>query len=171
MPKNLAELIAWTKSHQGRKIIRFTSVSVISTVVSNVSLFILYYPKFVTNEILATFLGNLIATLPAYNLNRRWTWGKTGKSHWRKEIVPFWAMSLVGILFSTFISQFAKQLVHHHPHWGQSINSLILMGFNLASFGIFWVLKMALFNRIFHTNELAEMDEHLTAEEKGNLAR
>jgi hypothetical protein len=31
----------------------------------------------------------------------------------------------------------------------------------------FWVLKLILFNRIFHTTPIAGYDEHLTAEERG----
>jgi hypothetical protein len=35
----------------------------------------------------------------------------------------------------------------------------------LISFGIFWVLKLKVFNRIFHVDELTEIDEHLATEE------
>jgi putative flippase GtrA len=166
LPRNLAELRTWASSHEGRKILRFTSVSVISTVVSNGVLFLVYGTKLIKNEIDATLFGNLVATLPSYNLNRRWTWGKTGPSHWRKEILPFWAMSSLGIAFSAFGGAWAKDVVHHH-HWHHLVNTVLLMGFNLGSFAIFWVLKMLVFNRIFHTGELAQIDEHLVAEELG----
>jgi len=164
-PKSLPELIAWSKTHEGRKVIRFTSVSVISTLVSNGVLFLVYGFKLIKNEIDATLFGNLVATLPSYNLNRRWTWGKSGKSHWRKEILPFWIMSSLGIGFSAFGGAWAKHLVHTHPNWGHLLNTILLLGFNVGSFGIFWLLKMAVFNRIFHTSELADIDEHLTQEE------
>ena len=36
---------------------------------------------------------------------------------------------------------------------------------NLVSFAVFWVLKILLFNRIFHTSPLEIIDEHLREEE------
>ena len=59
----------------------------------------------------ATVLANCIATIPAYNLNRRWTWGKSGRSHLMKEVVPFWAMSALGIVGSFLFSLVAKPIV------------------------------------------------------------
>jgi putative flippase GtrA len=168
LPRNRSEIKTWATSHEGRKIIRFTSVSVISTVVSNGVLFIVYGTKLIKNEIDATLFGNLVATLPSYNLNRRWTWGKSGKSHWRREILPFWIMSGLGIGFSAFGGAWAKDVVHSH-HWHHLLNTMLLMGFNLGSFAIFWVLKMMVFNRIFHTGELQDIDAHLVREEAGEI--
>ena len=39
------------------------------------------------------------------------------------------------------------------------------MLFAILGFGLFWVLKMMVFNRIFKIHDLEEIDEHLTAEE------
>ena len=35
---------------------------------------------------------------------------------------------------------------------------------------IFWVLKLLLFNRLFHEKELDEFDAHLVSEEQGSLS-
>ena len=34
------------------------------------------------------------------------------------------------------------------------------------SFAIFWVLKLIVFNRIFHVDELEEVEEHLVHDEE-----
>ena len=59
---------------------------------------------------------------------------------------------------------FAKHISikHHLPHLEQTIVVLLA---NVLSFAVFWVLKLLLFNRLFHETELDEFDEHLTAEE------
>ena len=44
--------------------------------------------------------ANVVATIPSYFLNRMWVWGKGGRSHVMKEIVPFWVMSAIGITVS-----------------------------------------------------------------------
>ena len=37
---------------------------------------------------------------------------------------------------------------------------------NLASFAIFWVLKLAVFNKIFHVHVAEDIEAHLLIEEQ-----
>lgn len=160
----IQKLIAWPKTHEGRKIIRFTSVSLVSTVVSVATISLVYGLKIIRSEVMATLFGNVIGAIPSYNLNRKWTWGKTGRSHMRNEVLPFTIMAVLGIAFSVLGSSYAKHVVHTH-HWSHLINTGIVDAANLASFAIFWVLKLIVFNRIFRVDEEAEIDAHLTMEE------
>ncbi|MHB1209393.1 MAG: GtrA family protein [Acidimicrobiales bacterium] len=157
-------LRAWTKGHQGRKLIRFTAVSVVSTVVSVVVIAFVYGLKIIKGEVEATLVGNIIGAIPSYTLNRRWTWGKTGPSHVRKELLPFWTMAVLGIGFSMVGASYAKDFVHSH-HWSHLLNTGIVDAANLVSFAVFWVLKLVVFNRIFHVNEETEIEAHLVDEE------
>ncbi|MHB1089318.1 MAG: GtrA family protein [Acidimicrobiales bacterium] len=157
------KLIAWTRGHQGRKLIRFTAVSVVSTVVSVVVIALVYGLKIIKGEVEATLIGNIIGAIPSYSLNRRWTWGKTGRSHVRKELIPFWIMAVLGIAFSMVGASYAKNLVHTH-HWSHLFNTAIVDAANLASFAVFWVLKLIVFNRIFHVSEEAQIEVHLMSE-------
>jgi putative flippase GtrA len=103
--------------------------------------------------------------VPAYQLNRRWTWGKHGRSHWRREILPFMAMSVLGIAFSQLGAWWARDEVRAH-HWSHLANTGLVDGANLFCFGIFWVLKLIVFNRIFQVKRLEQIDEHLRVEEE-----
>ena len=154
----------WSKSHEGKKLIRFTAVSVISTGVSFVTLFLVFGVFKVWSQVPSTIFANAVATIPSYNLNRKWAWGKGGRSHLMKEILPFWSMSAVGIAVSVVGAQAARHVSvkHHLPHLEQTIIVLVA---NVLSFAIFWVLKLLLFNRLFHVNEMEEFDEHLELEE------
>src|ERR1017187_3684027 len=87
----------WLHSHQGRKLLRYTTVSALTTMVSFSSIALLYGLSIITSVIWATVVGNLIAAFPAYYLNRTWTWGKRGPSHLTKEVLPFAGMSGLGI--------------------------------------------------------------------------
>lgn len=144
--------------------IRFTSVSVVSTVVSIAVISIVYGFKIIKGEVEATLFGNLVAAFPSYRLNRRWTWGKSGRSHLVKEVLPFAAMTAMGIGVSLLGASYARHLVHSH-HWNHLLNTGIVVGANLTSFAIFWVLKLIVFNRIFRVDEVAEIDEQLHLEE------
>ncbi len=158
-------LKAWSRTHQGKKVVRYTLTSAVTTVISFSAVAGLYGFRIIPSVIWATLTGNLIGTVPAYNLNRRWTWNKRGRSSFRTEIVPFLAMTAFGIAFSQLGAVWAKHEVNVHD-WSHLANTGLVAGANLVCFGIFWVLKLMLFNRIFHVNELAEIDQHLTLEEK-----
>jgi putative flippase GtrA len=158
------KIMTWSKTHQGRKLIRFTSVSVISTVVSALVIAFVYGLKIIRNEVDATLFGNLVAAFPSYRLNRQWTWGKTGRSHVRKELLPFAAMTTLGISFSLLGASYARHLVHAH-HWDHLVNTGLVVTANLVSFAIFWVLKLMVFNRIFHVDEAQEIEALLSEEE------
>jgi putative flippase GtrA len=173
MRDRVGQVIAWSRSHQGRKLIRFTSVSAISTIVSQLLILIFFGVTRWMGVVEATVVANCLATFPAYNLNRRWTWGKSGKSHLVKEVLPFWGMSALGIAGSFFFSLGAKAIVdgsyfvQHGQHHHHLLATLIVMAANFIAFAIFWVLKLLVFNRIFHVpSELAEVEEHLEVEEE-----
>lgn len=165
MLEKIASLRAWASTHEGKKVIRFTMVSVISTIVSFVTLFLVFGVLKIWSQVPSTIFANAVATIPSYNLNRKWAWGKSGRSHVAKEIIPFWSMSALGIAVSVVGAQVARHLSvkHHLPHWEQTAAVLIA---NVLSFAVFWVLKLLLFNRLFHVAEIDEFDEHLTEEEQ-----
>ena len=165
MPKNFRKVLAWSKTHDGKKLIRFGLSSVVTTSVSFLGIVITYGFHIIHGVLGATLFGNLIAVIPGYYLSRSWAWGKKGKSHIRKEVLPYLSISGMGISFSMFGASFVKHLVHTH-HWHHIVNTFLIAGVNLLSFGVFWVLKVLLFNKIFHTNKLRDIDAHLSDEEK-----
>jgi putative flippase GtrA len=139
-------------------------VSGSSTVISFGAIAGLYGLKIIPSVIWSTLAGNLVASIPAYQLNRRWTWGKRGKSGFRREVVPFWTLTFLGIGVSQLGALWARHEVRAH-HWSHLVNTGLVAFTNLLSFAIFWVLKLIVFNRIFKVDTIEEIDEHLSAEE------
>jgi len=164
MLKTAAAAVAWSKTHEGKKLIRYTASSVITTAVSFTSIVVLYGFKIIPGVVWATLAGNVIATLPSYHLNRLWAWGKRGRSAFRAEIVPYWTLAFLGIAFSQIGAFWVRSVVHSH-NWDHLVNTALVAGVNLVSFAIFWVLKLVLFNKIFHFDKLKAVDEELTIEE------
>lgn len=164
MLTRLRSLRSWSTTHQGKKLVRYTMVSGSSTVVSFVAIAVFYGFKIIPSVLLSTLAGNLVASIPAYQLNRRWTWGKRGKSHFRNEIVPFWTLTFMGIGLSQLGALWARHEVRAH-HWSHLLNTGLVTFTNLGSFAVFWVLKLVVFNRIFRVDVEEEIDEHLDAEE------
>src|SRR5580693_217333 len=116
-------------------------VSVISTAVSLVVIAIVYGALHLWSEVPSTIFGNAVATFPSYWLNRKWAWGKHGRSHLVKEVLPFWAMAALGIAFSIIGASLARDNGIHFKlaHLDQTV--LVLVA-NFMSFAIFWVVKL-----------------------------
>jgi putative flippase GtrA len=154
----------WQKREtpEAKQLLRYTMVSVVSTVVSFATLALVFGVFHFWGEIGSTVFANAVATVPSYYLNRGWVWGKNGRSHLMKEIVPFWAMSGIGIVVSIFGAAIARHLgiEHHLAHLQQT--GVVLFA-NVMSFAIFWVLKFLVFNRLFKVHPLEELDELVEA--------
>ena len=155
---------AWLHTREGRKIFRYTMTSVISTAVSLFVLGMVFGVFRLWTEVPSTIFANVVAAFPSYWLNRRWAWGKGGRSHLFKEVLPFWVMSLASIAFSMVGASVARYLGQHFQLHHLEQTALVLFA-NVMSFGVFWVLKLMVFNRTFKVSTLAdEIDEHLEAE-------
>jgi putative flippase GtrA len=159
----LHDFSAWLHTHEGRKIFRYTMVSVISTAVSTIVIVIVYGVAHVWSEVPSTIFGNAVATFPSYWLNRQWAWGKSGRSHFIKEVLPFWVMAGLGIAFSIIGAAVAHRIGVHFKLGHLELTVVVLVA-NVVSFAVFWVVKLLVFNHLFKV-ELEEFDEHLTEEE------
>ena len=96
------------------KFVRYSGVSVVAVVTTQLTLFVcqhrLGWPP-VSSNITATAVG----AVPAYLLNRRWVWGLTGSHSLRREIVPFWTYTFLGLLVSTALVAAAAAI------WGTTL--------------------------------------------------
>ena len=154
----------WQKREtpEAKQLLRYAMVSVVSTVVSFGTLALVFGVFHFWGEIGSTVFANAVATVPSYYLNRGWVWGKNGRSHLMKEIVPFWAMSAIGIVVSIFGAATARHFGIEH-HLGHIQQTVVVLFANVMSFAIFWVLKFLVFNRLFKVHPLEELDELVEA--------
>jgi putative flippase GtrA len=128
------------------KFVRYSMVSGVAIVISQVAIFICT-ALFHTSGILANTIGALAATPASYELNRKWAWGKHGKSHLWKEVAPFWGLTLLGYLGSTGTVQWADDMCKNHHVIGLT-RSLAIMGASLFAYGVVWVVKFFVFQHL-----------------------
>jgi putative flippase GtrA len=128
------------------KFIRYTMVSGIAVVISQVTL-VLCTGVFGLSAILSNTVAAVISTPASYELNRKWAWGKSGKSHLWREVAPFWGFTLIGYLGSTGTVQLADSMTKSHGVHGV-LRVLAIMGAQLFAYGIVWIVKFLVFNRI-----------------------
>src|ERR1700759_2179375 len=110
----LVRLWHYCRAPHRLKVIRYSMVSVISALTSLVILTIVYGVLRLWGAVVSTLFANILAGIPSYYLNRRWVWRKGGRSHIWRELVPFWVMSITGILFALYTSTLAQHFANEH---------------------------------------------------------
>lgn len=142
----------------GRKMFRFTLVSIISTAVSLSVLFLVFGVLHLWSQVPSAIFANAVATVPSYYLNRKWAWGKSGRSHLFKEVLPFWATSFAGLVLAAGAAAAARDFTNSHQlhHFGATV---VVLGANFAAYGVLWIGKFLIFNRLFrHSHDHAEVE-------------
>ena len=142
---------------EGLKLIKYTTVSAISALTSIVVLTVVYGVLQLWTPVVSTLFANIVAGVPSYLLNRRWVWGKSGRSHWWREVLPFWVMSLTGIGFALVTATLAKDFANAH-HLHHLTRTILVVGANIAAFAVVWLLKFMILNRLFA--QIAEAELH-----------
>lgn len=159
-------LIAHTRTEAGRRIIRYVATSGFG-VVSTQLLLILFLYGLNWKSAPANILAVSLISVPAFYLNKHWVWGKSGKAHMRREVLPFWIFTLAGLGLSTLavliVVNITKDPTNPDLLHG---NKLAVQGANITGFGILWVLKFMFLDKIMfggdnHTpyDEEAEIEE------------
>jgi putative flippase GtrA len=128
------------------KLIRYSLVSGVAVVISTTVIFVCV-ALFHLSGIVSNTLGAIASTPAAYELNRKWAWGKTGKSHLWREVVPFWALTLVGYLASTGTVQVADSMTKSHGVVGAP-KAAAITGASLFAWGVVWIVKFIIFNKL-----------------------
>jgi putative flippase GtrA len=94
----------------------------------------------------ANVLAVVIGSVPAFYLNKRYVWRRTGPMSLRTEMVPFWAMNGVGLLLSTFAVRLASSM---------SDSAIVVNLASLAAWASVWVIKYTLLDRYLFRSEPA----------------
>jgi putative flippase GtrA len=140
-----------------RRLLRYTAVSATSTSLSLTILGALVATGAVTAgwaNVIATGIG----TVPSFELNRRWVWGKRGRRAVLGEVGPFCALSFAGLGLSTVAVSAAAGWAAH-----SGLRTLAAEAANAGTFGSLWIVQFVLLDRVlFRTRthvELAPADE------------
>lgn len=137
----------FVRTKEFRKLWRYVATSAIATLVSLVALYLFYRVVKVGSAGEANVIATAIATVPSYYLNRTWAWGKTGRSDLWREVIPFWVIAFVGLVLSTLAVDVASHEAHRLSQ-AHEVQTILVEAANLATYGILWVGKFLLFNRV-----------------------
>jgi putative flippase GtrA len=142
----VSHLSALWRSEHFKRLWKYASVSVVSTLVTQVVLLLTYQAWNVGPAWVCNVIATVVASIPAYYLNRTWTWGKRGRSRVWGEVVPFWTIALVAMVLSTLAVWGATHFADQYPH-GSLQRALIINGANLITYAVMWTARYFVLNR------------------------
>jgi putative flippase GtrA len=139
---SVTQFVDILKGEYGQKAAKYAAVSVVNVIVGQ-SMLILANKVFGWTFVESNVFAVTVSAFPAYVLSRRWIWQKKGNNHFWKEVVPFWSIAFLGLGMSTGAAALASTF---------SDSTLVLMVANLSAFGLLWVAKFFVLDRVLFTD-------------------
>jgi putative flippase GtrA len=129
-----------------RKLLRYAAVSAIAT---SVSLTILggLVATGTTTAGWANVIATAVGTVPSFELNRRWVWGRSGRRSVAAEVGPFCVLSLSGLALSTAAVSAASRWASA-AGLGVGGRTVVAETANVATFGALWVAQYLILDRV-----------------------
>jgi putative flippase GtrA len=128
------------------RFVRYASVSAVSTATSLTVLGILVDLAAVSAG-WANVAATAVGTVPSFELNRRWVWGKSSRRSLAAEVFPFTILSFTGLAISTITVHIAGSWAAARG-WPATRRALLLMATNAAAYGSLWILQFVLLDRV-----------------------
>ena len=148
-----SRLLDFRHSPDFGKLWRYATISVVSTAISLSGLF-LFYRIIGLSPGWSNIWATVIATIPYYYLNRIWVFKKRGRSHLTKEVLPFWAIAFGSLILSTLAVRFAGYEARSIA--SKTTRAGILVMANFATYGILWLMKFFVFNKVLFRSRTHE---------------
>jgi putative flippase GtrA len=120
------------------KLTRYSAASVAGVSVG-VPVLAICYGVLGWNELVANLVSVTFGAIPNYLINRYWTWHQTGRNRLWGEVVPFWVMSVLGMILSLFAVNYADD------RWGTTLS---VVAAQLSGFAVVWLAKFLVLDRI-----------------------
>lgn len=140
------------------KWVKYSTASVAGVVTSQVVL-ITSVVVFGIVAVWANVIAVTAGAIPNYLINRAWTFNKRGSHSLTREVLPFWGMAFLGLLLSTLAVGWADEAFDGNP--------LALSAANIGAFGVLWVAKYFVLDKVLFA-PLAEIVAH-HEDEEGHL--
>ena len=127
-----------------RRILRYGSVSAISTVTSLTILGILV-GAFGFSALWSNVIATAIGTIPSFELNRRWVWSQSSpRSLWRQAL-PYCTLSFVGLIVSSVAVHVAGDATNNST---RVVHTAAVEIANFGAYGALWLLQFVLCDRV-----------------------
>jgi len=142
----------------GIRMAKYLTGSVVAMVVSTVTFMGLFGPGILGSKG-ASLTASATGAIVNYFMNRRWTWGRTGRGNLRREVAPYWGTVIVTAIAAAGATwganEFTKMLTPD-----RAVRTVVNTGVFLAVYGLSFLVKYRIFDRIF---KAATLDDDVSA--------
>jgi putative flippase GtrA len=144
-PMSVSSVVSRYRAHIV-KLVRYASVSVVSTATSLTVLGLLV-GVFNAPAGWSNAIATSIATIPSFELNRRWVWSNNNKRMVFRQVVPFAALSFAGLILSTVNVHLVGLWT---TRWGlpRIERTAALAITNVGTFGVLWIFQYVLCDKV-----------------------
>lgn len=96
-----------------------------------------------------------VATIPSFELNRRWVWRQQGRRSLAKEVVPFWIWAFLELGISSVTVHLVGDYASAHA-WARSIRTFSVEVTSIGTTGTLWLIQFVLFDRVLFRQRKAD---------------
>jgi len=133
------------RTPDGRRAIRYTATSLVGVVLTQI-LLIIFLHLLGWKPVISNFTAVVLTSVPAFLLNKYWVWGKRGRAHMRREVIPFWLFTVAGWGLSTIAVIIIVNLTKTPTE--PNGNKLAVQAASIIGFGVLWILKYLFLDKI-----------------------
>ena len=133
-------------ARRAKQLIRYGAVSAVATTASLIVLGVLVATDSATPG-WANVIATAVGTVPSFELNRRWVWGRTDRRSVLAEIAPFAVLSFTGLVLST-VAVSAAARWSDGAGFGGTTRTMAVELANVAAFGSLWVAQFFMLDRV-----------------------
>lgn len=139
------------------RLFRYTAGSAICLAVSEGALFVLVLAGL--QGWVASLLASAAGIIPGYPLNRTWTFGRRGRSHVWREMLPYWLTTIGGALVAALLVGIATSLIKNAGKTSLTAAVVDLVVY-VGAYGSVWVLKFVYLDRLLFRAQPVEPSRH-----------
>lgn len=130
------------------RVVRYALGSIVASLVSLVTFVLVYGVIGGVSPRQSSVTASLVGMVPAYFLNRNWAWGRRGRSHIVKEVIPYLAASVLGLVAAMWSVSIASSHVKSLDLGKTAQVALVAMAY-IGTYAALWILKFLFFNVLF----------------------
>jgi putative flippase GtrA len=135
---------------------RYIAGSLISGVLSTATFYILFATGALGSRS-ASLVASGVGAVASYFLNRSWAWGRKGRAHWRREMLPYWITIVVTSVFVALLTGAANAIVRAitDDHAIRAVTNTIAF---VGAYALSFVVKYWVFDKVFRTKHEIRLD-------------
>ena len=155
-------LLAYARTDEGRKKVRYAGVSVVFVPIGQIliQIFGLVFDSYTT----ASLVSAAILTLPNFFANKYFVWQVTSKENLRSQILVFWVAAMLGVTLATVLTKVVENAMVDQT---KLVRGLAVFVAQLVGFGIVWVGRFLILDKWLF--KLAGDDPEHASEDIGEI--